>query len=84
MMNIPLEYIDNSLKLNIAIHVIYIIISCYAGIMLNAFSDPLCSKLCWHNRQVPTNNPKSIHAMIGTEKVLCMMVYMCAFKLMIR
>ena len=27
--------------------------SYYAGIMLNAFSDPLCSKLCWHNRLVP-------------------------------
>ena len=22
--------------------------------MLNAFSDLLCSKLCWHNRLVPT------------------------------
>ena len=29
-------------------------ISYYAGIMLNAFSDLLCSKLCWHNRLVPT------------------------------
>ena len=31
-------------------------ISYYAGIMLNAFSDLLCSKLCWHilyNRLVP-------------------------------
>ena len=26
----------------------------YAGIMLNAFSNLLCSKLCWHNRLVPT------------------------------
>ena len=25
----------------------------YAGIMLNAFSHLLCSKLCWHNRLVP-------------------------------
>ena len=24
----------------------------YAGIMLNAFIDLLCSKLCWHNRLV--------------------------------
>ena len=22
--------------------------------MLNAFNDPLCSELCWHNRQVLT------------------------------
>ena len=26
----------------------------YAGIMLDAFSYLLCSKLCWHNRLVPT------------------------------
>ena len=25
----------------------------YAGIMLNAFALPLCSKLCWHNRLKP-------------------------------
>ena len=29
-------------------------ISYYAGIMLNAFNDLLCSKLCWHNRLVPS------------------------------
>ena len=22
--------------------------------MLNTFIDPLCSKLCWHNRRVPS------------------------------
>ena len=26
------------------------------SIMLNAFSDLLCSKLCWHNRLVPNAN----------------------------
>ena len=26
----------------------------YAGIMLDAFSYLLCSKICWHNRLVPT------------------------------
>ena len=31
--------------------------SYYAGIMLNAFSDLLCSKLCWHNRLVPIHMP---------------------------
>ena len=28
-------------------------ISYYAGITFNAFSDLLCSKLCWHNQLVP-------------------------------
>ena len=28
----------------------------YAGIMLNAFSDLLCSKLCWHSRLVLTRD----------------------------
>ena len=50
-----LEYFDRSLHfpqiLNIAINV-YFTLPYYAGIMLNAFNDPLCSKLCWHNRQV--------------------------------
>ena len=23
--------------------------------MLNAYIDPLCSTICWHNRQVPTH-----------------------------
>ena len=38
--------------MNIAVDVFYIIISYYAGIMLNVFNDALCSKLCLHNRQV--------------------------------
>ena len=29
-------------------------ISYYASIMLNVFSDLLCSKICWHNWLVPT------------------------------
>ena len=32
----------------------------YAGIMLDAFSYLLCSKLCWHNRLVPSNNRASL------------------------
>ena len=38
---------------NIAIN-IYFTLPYYAGIMLNAFNDLLCSKLCWriYNRQV--------------------------------
>ena len=29
-------------------------LSCYASIMPDAFKDLLCSKLCWHNRPVPS------------------------------
>ena len=29
-------------------------LSYYASIMLNAFSDPVSSKLCWHNGPGPT------------------------------
>ena len=39
---------------NIAIN-IYYTLPYYADIMLNAFNDPLCSKLCWHNRRVPNH-----------------------------
>ena len=36
-------------------------ISYYADIMLNAFSDLLCSKLCWYNWLVPsTYNVQSL------------------------
>ena len=38
-------------------HAFYIIMlaifAYYAGIMLNAFTTLLCSKLCWHNRLKP-------------------------------
>ena len=45
---VQLEYINHSL-------LCFKNISHYVGIMLNAFSDLLCSKLiCWHNRLVPT------------------------------
>ena len=55
LMTVLLEYIDRFAATchkgrNIAINEFYIF-----SIMLNAFSDPLCSKLCWHNRRVPTN-----------------------------
>ena len=32
--------------MNVVSSVLYV--SYYAGIMLNAFIDPLCLKLCWH------------------------------------
>ena len=31
-------------------------LSYYASIMLDAFKDLLCSKLCWHNRPRPSSN----------------------------
>ena len=46
-MTVQLEYINHLLQFLENI-------SYYAGIMLNAFSDLLCSKLYWHNRLVPT------------------------------
>ena len=49
---VQLEYIDHLLQF-------FKNISYYAGIMLNAFSDLLCSKLCWHNRLVLTTDPDS-------------------------
>ena len=55
-----LEYIDclliffTKLMFDIVINV-YFTLPYYAGIMLNAFNDPLCSKLCWHDRWVPIN-----------------------------
>ena len=47
-MTVQLEYIKHLLQFfkNISYH--------SAGIMLNAFSDLLCSKLCWHNRLIPS------------------------------
>ena len=41
-MTVQLEYINHLAN-----------ISYYAGIMLNAFSELLCLKLCWHNWLVP-------------------------------
>ena len=46
MMTVVLEYIDCSLRVSTILY--------YAGIMLNAFNDPLCSKVCWYNMRVHT------------------------------
>ena len=46
-LTVQLEYTNHLLQF-------FKLFSYYAGIMLNAFSDLLCSKLCWHNRLVPT------------------------------
>ena len=50
-------------KLYVVFVAIFKNISYYTGIMLNAFSDLLCSILCWHNRLVPTYNK---HLLITT------------------
>ena len=46
-MIVQLEYINHLLQF-------FENISYYASIMLNAFSDLLCSELCWHNRLGPS------------------------------
>ena len=44
---VQLEYINHLLQF-------FKNIFYYAGIIFNAFSDLLCSKLCWHNRLATT------------------------------
>ena len=46
---------DYSIRVYQSFVAIFQNISYYAGIMLNAFIDLLCSKLCWHNRLVPSS-----------------------------
>ena len=53
-----LEYIDLILHLSFIqqeFTLSYKYLAYYAGIMLNAFRYLLCSKLCQHNRRVPTS-----------------------------
>ena len=54
-MGVQLEYINHLLQFLKNI-------SYYAGIMLNAFSDLLCSNLCWHNRLVPTSELSEVES----------------------
>ena len=49
-MTVQLEYIDCWLKI---CYSCILNTSYNAGIMLNTFIDPLCSKSCRHNRRVP-------------------------------
>ena len=51
--------------------------------MLNAFSDPLCSKLYWHNRRVPRNKLSLTKMMLLKTllKVIKDMMYSIYFKL---
>ena len=60
-MTVQLEYINHLLQF-------FKNISYYTGIMLNAFSDLLCPKLCWHNRLVPAWN--SSDEFIALEPVI--------------
>ena len=48
-------FLDNDCSITVCQLLVEIFknISYYAGIMLNAFTDLLCSKLCWHNWMVP-------------------------------
>ena len=56
-MTVLLEYIDRSLQFSTNAINVYFILPYYAGIMHNAFNNPLCSKLRWHNRWVPSSCP---------------------------
>ena len=72
-MIVLLEYIDHSLtifhkRINIAIYLFYIF-----PIMLNAFNDPLRSKLCWYNRRVFSSYP----IFISDFKKYCTLVTYC-------
>ena len=51
-MTVQLEYINHLLGF-------FTNLSYYAGNMLDAFSDLLCLKLCWHNQLVPTSDLKT-------------------------
>jgi len=45
-------------------------LSYYAGIILNAFANLLCSKLCRHNWRKPTVSSKHIKQWIDTDPIL--------------
>ena len=52
-------------------------ISYFAGIMLNAFVDLLCSKLCWHNRLVPNYSTAALcNIAISIYRYICTHVTM--------
>ena len=44
-------------------------ISCYASIMLNAFSDLLCSKLYWNNRLCSRRNSYVVEEIMTIHNV---------------
>ena len=56
-MTVQLEYINHLLQF-------FKNSSYYASIMHNAFSDLLCSKLCWNNQLVPTHKWAHPHTII--------------------
>ena len=55
IMTVQLEYINPLVATFLKCMNILLNVSYYTGIMLDAFSDLLCSKLCWHNRLVPSD-----------------------------
>ena len=61
LLTVLLEYIDLILQLSFfqqEFILWYEYLTYYAGIMLNAFRYLLCSKLCQHNRRVPSSAAK--------------------------
>ena len=59
-MTVQLEYINYLLQ-------IFKNVSHYAKIMLNAFSDLLCSKVCWHNQLVPICVAFAVYIAVRTD-----------------
>ena len=49
---------------------IYFTFPYYAVMILNAFNDPLCSKLCWQNWRVPSQKLVIMDASILLAKLL--------------
>ena len=50
------DYIDHFVVIFLHCMDIKLNLSYFASIMLDAFEDLLCSKLCWHNRPGPNTN----------------------------
>ena len=61
-MTVQLEYTNHLLQF-------FTNLSYYAGIILNAFSDLLCLKLCWHNWLVPNPHPGIIVGRLEPDQV---------------
>ena len=73
-MTVQLEYFNH-----------FISNSYYAGIMLNAFSDLLCSELYWQNRLVLTHSHGFMHELLNLHMMhaclvstVCIHTYICS------
>ena len=59
---------------------IYFTLPYYAGgIILNAFNDPLCWKVCWHNQRVPIYVClcEYVYMYVCVCVCMCVCVYVC-------